>query len=158
MQGNVLIASYGMATTSSTPTAPTTTTTTAPATLAVSSTMTTVLWLVLLLLLDELDNLFRDPEVFNLAADSQLFERIGYVCATALWTYVVTANVNFRKAEELVTFRARLDYFSQNQVHPVVAGHKVAVQGLAILELYQHRVALCGRQKAERQLREYKIS
>lgn len=67
-------------------------------------------------------------------------------------TYVVTANVDFGESKEPIAFRAGLYHFAQNQVHPVVAGHQVAVQGLAVLELDQHRVALCGREEAEGQL------
>lgn len=67
-------------------------------------------------------------------------------------TYVVAADVNFRQSEELVALGTGLYYFAQDQVHPVVAGDQMAVQSLAVLQLDQHRVALCGREETEGQL------
>lgn len=45
-----------------------------------------------------------------------------------------------------------MNHFFQRQIHPIVTIDKMAVQRLAILQLHQHRVALCGRQKTQRQL------
>jgi hypothetical protein len=49
-------------------------------------------------------------------------------------------------------YRTGLDDLLQGQVHPRVALHQVAVEGLAILQLNQHGVALRRVQQAERQL------
>lgn len=46
-------------------------------------------------------------------------------------------------------YRIGLDDLLQGKVHPRVALHKVAVEGLAVLELDQHRVALRSAEKAE---------
>lgn len=59
-------------------------------------------------------------------------------------TYIVSADVDFGELKEAVAFRAGLDYFSQYQIHPVVAVREVSVQGFSVLEFDEHRVALRG--------------
>jgi hypothetical protein len=49
-------------------------------------------------------------------------------------------------------YRTRLHNFSQGEVHPRVALDEMSVEGLAILELYKHRVPLGGVEKAEGEL------
>lgn len=61
-------------------------------------------------------------------------------------TYVVTSDVDFRQSEEAVSFRTGLDDFFECQIHPVITLDQMSVQGLSILQLDQHRVALSGRQ------------
>lgn len=73
-------------------------------------------------------------------------------------THIVASDVDLGAAKELVTLRAGLDDFAEDQIHPVVACDEVAVEGLAILKLDQHRVALCGREEAKRKLIRTKIS
>ena len=50
------------------------------------------------------------------------------------------------------THRTGLHDLAQRQVHPRVAQHQVAVEGLAVLELDEHGVALRGVQEPEGQL------
>ena len=57
-------------------------------------------------------------------------------------TYVVPSDIDLWELEKPVTLGTRLDNFLQDQVHPVVAVGKVAVEGLAVLELDKHRMAL----------------
>lgn len=57
-------------------------------------------------------------------------------------THVVASDVDFGEPEELVAFRARLDDFFQGQVHPRVTVDEMAVQGLPVLQLHQHRMPL----------------
>lgn len=50
------------------------------------------------------------------------------------------------------THRARLDHLLEGEVHPRVALDEVSVEGLAVLELDEHGVALSGVEQAEGQL------
>jgi hypothetical protein len=56
------------------------------------------------------------------------------------------------------TYRTGLHHLLQREIHPRVARNQVSVERLAILELHQHRVALCSREQAEWELRGNKIS
>ena len=47
------------------------------------------------------------------------------------------------------TYWARLDHLLQRQVHPRIAVDKVAVEGLAVLQLDEHGVALGRVKEAE---------
>jgi hypothetical protein len=51
------------------------------------------------------------------------------------------------------THRASLHHLLQREIHPRVACNQVSVEGLAVLELHQHRVALRRREQAEGELR-----
>lgn len=45
-----------------------------------------------------------------------------------------------------------MDDFFQGEVHVRIAADEVSVQSLAVLELDEHRMALGGSEKAEREL------
>ena len=47
-----------------------------------------------------------------------------------------------------ITYWASLNNLLQGQVHPSIASDQMSVQGLAILELYEHWVPLGGGKKA----------
>jgi hypothetical protein len=64
-------------------------------------------------------------------------------------TYVVSAHVAFRQAEEFVAVGTCLHDFFEGEVHVCVALDQVAVEGFAVLELDQHGVALGGCEEAE---------
>ncbi len=57
-----------------------------------------------------------------------------------------------RAMEERDSYRTCLDNLFQRQVHPRIAVDKVAVEGLSVLELDQHGVALGCIEQAEGQL------
>lgn len=61
--------------------------------------------------------------------------------------------VSFKRAgQRLQTYRAGLHDFPQCEVHPCVALDEMAVESFAVLQLYEHRVPLCGIKEAEWQL------
>ena len=64
-------------------------------------------------------------------------------------TYVVSAHVAFRQAEEFVAVGTCLHDFFEGEVHVCVALDQVAVEGFAVLELDQHGVALGGCEETE---------
>ena len=68
-------------------------------------------------------------------------------------TYVVSAHVAFRQAEEFVAVGTCLHDFFEGEVHVCVALDQVAVEGFAVLELDEHGVALGGCEEAEGELR-----
>ena len=64
---------------------------------------------------------------------------------------VVAPNDEFGQLPEAVAVTRGADHIAEADVHPVVAADKVAVVGLAILELDEHRVPLRRSQERERQ-------
>ena len=64
---------------------------------------------------------------------------------------VVAPNDEFGQLPEAVAVTRGADHVAEADVHPVVAADKVAVVGLAILELDEHRVPLRRSQERERQ-------
>jgi hypothetical protein len=72
--------------------------------------------------------------------------------------HVVAAHVDFRQAVEAVAVRVGLDDLAQDEVHPVVAADEMAVEGLAVLELDEHWLALGGGEEAERELWRVRVS
>lgn len=97
--------------------------------------MLVLLLLLLLLLLDRVDNLVGDAQVLD----------------------VVAFDVDFWQTHEAVTVGIGLHNLLQSEVHPCIALHKVAVEGLAVLELDQHRLALCGAEEAEGKLQSWLV-
>ena len=77
-------------------------------------------------------------------------DRSNLLLALCIWTHVVSAHVAFWQSEELVAFGTRLHDFFEGEVHVGVALDEVAVEGFAVLELDEHRVALGGCEEAER--------
>lgn len=64
--------------------------------------------------------------------------------------YIVSAHVALWQPEELVAVGTCLDDFFEGEVHVGVALDQVAVEGLAVLELDEHGVALGGGEETER--------
>ena len=64
---------------------------------------------------------------------------------------VVAPNDELGQLPEAVAVTRGADHVAEADVHPVVAADKVAVVGLAILELDEHRVPLRRSQERERQ-------
>ena len=64
---------------------------------------------------------------------------------------VIAPNDEFGQLPEAVAVTRGADHIAEADVHPVVAADKVAVVGLAILELDEHRVPLRRSQERERQ-------
>ena len=64
---------------------------------------------------------------------------------------VVAPNDEFGQLPEAVAVTRGADHVAEADVHPVVAADKVAVVGLAILQLDEHRVPLRCSQERERQ-------
>ena len=64
---------------------------------------------------------------------------------------VVAPNDEFGQLPEAVAVARGADHVAEADVHPIVAADKVAVVGLAILELDEHRVPLRRSQERERQ-------
>ena len=56
-------------------------------------------------------------------------------------THCVSPNVALLQFGEAVTFRVGLDDFLEDEVHPGVAGDKMAIKGFAILKFNKHRLA-----------------
>ena len=64
---------------------------------------------------------------------------------------VIAPNDEFGQLPEAVAVTRGADHVAEADIHPVVAADKVAVVGLAILELDEHRVPLRRSQERERQ-------
>jgi hypothetical protein len=95
-----------------------------------------------LLFFYDVDDFVRHSEVLNLPNISASSRE------TPDNTYCAAANVDLGQPHELVTVCARLHNLLQCEVHPCVAVDQKSVQGFTALELDQHGVAGCGRQKA----------
>jgi hypothetical protein len=112
--------------------------------------------IALLLLLDDIDNFIWNAKILDLhhpphtvrisdPASAQLVS-IGLADRRGtVQTYIVPAHIDLRYAEEAVAVGTGLDDFFQDEIHPGVAADEMAVEGLAVFELDEHRVALrCG--------------
>jgi len=94
--------------------------------LPTASTLAVAALLILVLLFpSQVDDFLGNPQIFD----------------------IVSPHISFGQSEKPVTLGAGLDDLFEGQVHPRVAVDQVAVQGLAVLELDQHGVALGGREK-----------
>ena len=59
-------------------------------------------------------------------------------------THIIAPHIDLRQPEESISFRTRLHDFLESEVHPCVATDEMAVEGLAVLELDEHGMALGG--------------
>ena len=114
-----------------------------------AATSATTRWLVLLLVLDQIDDLVRYSQVFDLAPK---LAHTGYSTQTERILYIVSPHIDLRQSEEFVTLWARLNYLLKRKIHPGVTTDQVAVECLSILELDEHRVALSCIEKTQWQL------
>ena len=67
-------------------------------------------------------------------------------------THGAATNVYFWETPEALAIGAGLDHRLHCEVHPCVAIYKHSVDGVAVFELYEHCLALRGRQEAQGKL------